>query len=322
MKRLLSKMILIRTFEDKVFDVYERLLEGSIHLYAGQEAVAVGVCDNLSADDSATGGHRPHGYYIAKGGDLGKLMAELAGKEGGCCKGKGGSMHISSAENGFLCAMGLIGPGIPIAVGAGLASRLKGTRSVAIAFFGEGAQSTGSLHESLYYASFWTLPVVFVCEVNGFQSMTRADEYALATPIVDRAAGYGIPGVSVDGNDVLDVYRKARVAIQRARAGRGPSLLVCRTYRYAGHTLRNDRSGRYPTGGYRTKAELDFWLRRDPVKRLSKILLKKRILNKDEIAALHRDAEAAVENAVLLAESSPFPPPEEALADVWSQRFG
>jgi TPP-dependent pyruvate/acetoin dehydrogenase alpha subunit len=332
MLHMLSKMVLIRTFENNLFDVYDSMIKyGAVHLYSGQEAVAVGFCEHLTKDDTITGSHRSHGYYLAKGGDVNALMAEIAGKATGCCKGKGGSMHVTSPQVGFLLATGMVGPAILLATGASLAHRVKADKNVCVAFFGEGAQSTGSLHESLYYASLWQLPIVFVCEANGFQSASRAEDLSLSTSIAERAAGYGIPGALIDGNDVLEVYQKARPAIERARAGEGPSLFEAKTYRYAGHALlasghlqMGGRSTRFPygvPGSQRTKDELDFWLAKDPIERLKRFMTDKKLLSDQELNEIYEQAEHAVTEATRFAETSPYPDPADAFTDVWSEKF-
>ena len=251
------KMLEIRFFEEKVFELYgQNLVPGTIHLYAGEEAVAVGVCNALSKDDYITSTHRGHGHCIAKGADLKRTMAEILGKETGYCKGKGGSMHIADFSIGMLGATAVVGAGLPIAVGAALSAKLRKTDQVVACFFGEGASNQGTFHESINMASAWKLPVIFVCENNLYAMGTRQSRIMNIENISDRAPSYGIPGVSVDGNDVLAVYEAAQVATERARRGEGPTLIECKTYRHKGHS-------RVDPAKYRPREEVEEWLRKD-----------------------------------------------------------
>jgi len=261
------KMFEIRSFEEKVFELYaQNMVPGTIHLYAGEEAVAVGVCSNLRKDDYITSTHRGHGHCIAKGADPKRIMAEILGKKTGYCKGKGGSMHIADFKVGMLGATAVVGAGIPIAMGAGLSIKLRGTDQVVACFFGEGASNQGTFHEGINMAAIWKLPVIFVCENNLYAMGTRQSRVMLIENIADRAASYGIPGVTVDGNDVLAVYEAAREAVERARRGEGPTLIECKTYRHKGHS-------RVDPAKYRPKEEVEEWLRKDPIKRLREKLL-------------------------------------------------
>jgi len=231
------KMLEIRHFEEKVFDLYgQNLVLGTIHLYAGQEAVAVGVCANLRKDDYVTSTHRGHGHCIAKGARLDKTMAEILGKKTGYCKGKGGSMHIADFSIGMLGATAVVGAGIPIAAGAGLSIKLRGTDQVVACFFGDGASNQGTFHEGINIASVWKLPVIFVCENNLYAMGTRQSIVMAIENIADRAVAYGIPGVVVDGNNVLAVHEATQKAVERARKGEGPTLIECKTYRLKGHS--------------------------------------------------------------------------------------
>ncbi len=310
-RQMLMKMLEIRFFEEKVFDLYgQNLVPGTIHLYAGEEAVAVGVCSVLRKDDFITSTHRGHGHCIAKGASLKRTMAEILGKKTGYCKGKGGSMHIADFNVGMLGATAVVGAGLPIAVGAGLSAKLRKTDQVTVCFFGEGASNQGTFHESLNLASAWSLPVVFVCENNLYAMGTRQSRIMKIENIADRASGYGIPGVIVDGNDVLEVYSAARIAVEGARKGEGPTLLECKTYRRRGHS-------RVDPAKYRPKQEVEEWLAKDPINRLKERTLQEQIFTKDEIEKIEKEASAKVEEAVKFAVESPYPSPEEALEDIY-----
>lgn len=306
------KMLEIRHFEDKVFELYgQNLVPGTIHLYAGQEAVAVGVCDNLREDDFITSTHRGHGHSIAKGARLTRVMAEILGKKTGYCKGKGGSMHIADFGVGMLGATAVVGAGIPIAAGAGLSIKLRGTDQVVACFFGEGASNQGTFHEGINMAATWALPIVFICENNLYAMGTRQSRVMAIENVADRAVAYGIPGVVVDGNDVLAVYEAAREAVGRARMGRGPTLIECKTYRHKGHS-------RFDPATYRPKEEVEEWLKKDPITRFKASLLELGILTEGEAKNIEQEAAAAVEDAVKFAMESPHPKPEEALEDVYA----
>jgi pyruvate dehydrogenase E1 component alpha subunit len=309
---ILSKMFEIRLFEEKVFDLYaQNLVPGTVHLYAGEEAVAVGVCSSLNKDDYVTSTHRGHGHCIAKGADLKRTMAEILGKKTGYCKGKGGSMHIADFSIGMLGATAVVGAGLPIAVGAGLSIQLRKTDQVVACFFGEGASNQGTFHESINMASVWKLPVVFVCENNLYAMGTRQSRVMTIENVADRAASYGILGVCVDGNDVLAVLEVALAAVSRARKGEGPTLIECKTYRRRGHS-------RVDPGRYRPKDEVDEWMMKDPIKRFETWLTKMNILGQMEIQRIEQDASARIEEAVKYATESPYPRPEEALEDVYA----
>jgi pyruvate dehydrogenase E1 component alpha subunit len=309
---MFRKMVEIRLFEEKVFDLYaQNLVPGTIHLYAGEEAVAVGVCSNLRKDDYITSTHRGHGHCIAKGADLKRTMAEILGKKTGYCKGKGGSMHIADFSIGMLGATAVVGAGIPIAVGAGLSIALRKTDQVVACFFGEGASNQGTFHEGINMAAIWQLPVIFVCENNLYAMGTRQSRVMLIENIADRAAAYGIPGVVVDGNDVLAVYEATRKAVERARRGGGPTLIECKTYRHKGHS-------RVDPARYRPKEEVEEWLAKDPIKRFKERLLQEAVLTAEEIKKIEADVATEIEEAVRFAMESPYPTPEEALEDVYA----
>ena len=305
------KMLEIRRFEEKVYDLYgENLVPGTIHLYAGQEAIAVGVCANLRGDDYITSTHRGHGHCIAKGAQLNRVMAEILGKKTGYCKGKGGSMHIADFSIGMLGATAVVGAGLPIAAGAGLSIRLRRTGQVVACFFGEGASNQGTFHEGINMAAIWKLPVLFVCENNLYAMGTRQSRVMVVENVADRATSYGIPGVAVDGNDVMAVYEAAREAVQRARSGKGPTLMECKTYRHKGHS-------RFDPAAYRPKEEVEEWLKRDPIIRFRARFLEMKTITEEEADKIEQEVVAAVDDAVKFALESPYPEPEEALEHVY-----
>jgi pyruvate dehydrogenase E1 component alpha subunit len=307
-----KRMLEIRIFEEKVFDLYaENLVPGTIHLYLGEEAVAVGVCSTLRKDDYITSTHRGHGHCIAKGAELKRTMAEILGKKTGYCKGKGGSMHIADFSIGMLGATAVVGAGLPIAVGAGLSVKLRKTDQVVACFFGEGASNQGTFHESINMASIWKLPVIFVCENNLYAMGTRQSRVMAIENVADRAVAYGIPGVVVDGNDVLAVYEATQRAVERARKGEGPTLIECKTYRRKGHS-------RVDPAKYRPKEEVEEWLAKDPIKRFKEKLLETNTLTESEIQQIEKEVSDEIEEAVKFAMESPYPAPEEALEDIYA----
>jgi len=307
-----KRMLEIRFFEEKVFDLYaQNLVPGTIHLYLGEEAVAVGVCSVLRKDDYITSTHRGHGHCIAKGAELKRTMAEILGKKTGYCKGKGGSMHIADFSIGMLGATAVVGAGLPIAVGAGLSIKLRGTDQVVTCFFGEGASNQGTFHESINMASTWKLPVIFVCENNLYAMGTRQSTVMAIENIADRAVAYGIPGIVVDGNDVLAVYETTQKIVERARKGEGPTLIECKTYRHKGHS-------RVDPAKYRPKEEVEEWLAKDPIKCFKEKLLKTNTLTESEIQQIEKEVSDEIEEAVKFAMESPYPAPEEALEDVYA----
>jgi pyruvate dehydrogenase E1 component alpha subunit len=309
---MFRKMLEIRLFEEKVFELYgQNLVPGTIHLYAGEESVAVGICNALEKTDYVTSTHRGHGHCIAKGADLKRTMAEILGKKTGYCKGKGGSMHIADFSVGMLGATAVVGAGLPIAVGAGLSAKLRKSNQVVVCFFGEGASNQGTFHESLNMASVWKLPVVFVCENNLYAMGTRQSLVMNVENVSDRAAGYGIEGVKVDGNDVSAVYGVACKAVEKARRGGGPTLVECKTYRHKGHS-------RVDPAKYRAKEEVQEWLSRDPVKLLRDVLIQKHSATDTELQTIEREVQNEIEEAVKYSLSSPYPTPQEALEDVYA----
>ncbi len=305
-------MLEIRYFEEKVYDLYgQNLVPGTIHLYAGQEAVAVGVCANLREDDYITSTHRGHGHCIAKGAQLNRVMAEILGKKTGYCKGKGGSMHIADFSVGMLGATAVVGAGLPIAAGAGLSIKLRKTDQVVACFFGDGASNQGTFHEAINMASIWNLPVLFVCENNLYAMGTHQTRVMAIENIADRAAAYGIPGVAVDGNDVLAVYEAAHEAVDRARKGEGPTLIEGKTYRHKGHS-------RFDPATYRPKEEVENWMKRDPITQFKAKFLEMKTLTEEEANKIEQEVTDTVEDAVKFATESPQPAPEEALENVFT----
>ncbi len=311
---LYKKMIEIRLFEEKIQDLYARgLIPGSVHLYIGQEAVAAGVCVHLRKEDYITSTHRGHGHLIAKGADLRYMMAELFGRRTGYCKGKGGSMHIADFEIGILGSNGIAGGGIPIAVGAGLSSKMRGTDQVAVCFFGDGASNNGTFHEGLNFASVHRLPVVFICENNLYGISVSQKQHQAIQDISIRSVAYNMPGITIDGNDVLAVYQTSGKAIQRARAGEGPTLVECKTYRWRGHYEGDPNQGRR----YRTLEEIQSWIKKCPIKRFEEKLVKEKVLNKNKMMHIRKEVEDRIEEAVTFANQSPFPDPQDIYEDVY-----
>ncbi|MHA1697158.1 MAG: thiamine pyrophosphate-dependent dehydrogenase E1 component subunit alpha [Candidatus Helarchaeota archaeon] len=307
-------MYKIRQFELTAYDLLgQNMIPGTLHTYAGEEAVATGVCLNLTDEDYVSSTHRGHGHCIAKGADINKMMAELFGKKTGYCKGKGGSMHITDFKVGMLGANGIVGAGIPIAVGAGLTCKLKYPGRVSVAFFGDGASNQGTFHESINLAAAWNLPVIFVCENNLYAMGTDIRKVTANPNIADRAIGYGIKGIIADGMDVLDVYKKAKEAIEHARNGGGPTLLECKTYRIKGHS-------RYDPALYRPKEEVEEWMKRDCITNFKeKILIGEKHIDQNVIHEIEQKVIRQIEQAVNFAKESPFPENSSALEDVYAE---
>lgn len=306
------KMLKIRHFEEKVFYLFlQGLIPGTIHLYTGQEAVAVGVCESLREGDFITSTHRPHGHYIAKGGSIDKLLAELFGRKTGCCKGKGGSMHVCDISVGMPPAIGVVAAGIPIAAGMALSFKMRNTDQVVACFFGEGASNQGTFHEGINIAAVWRLPVIFICENNLYAASTHMSKVMLVENVAERASAYGIPGEVVDGNDIIAVYSAAHKAADRARKGLGPTLIECMTYRHGGHS-------RGDPATYRPKEEVEEWLRKDPIPRFRKKLIEEGILTEEEAKGIEEGILEEIEEAVKFAEESPFPEGEDSLEDVYA----
>jgi pyruvate dehydrogenase E1 component alpha subunit len=307
----LRRMYLIRLFEETAESLYAQgKIHGTMHLSIGQEASAVGACLALRPDDYLLSTHRGHGHCIAKGADPALMMAEFLGKEAGYCRGRGGSMHIADVEGGNLGANGIVAGGLPLSTGVGLSLQIEGAGRVCLTFFGDGAANEGAFHEALNLASIWELPVVYVCENNQYaMSMPVARSMGVAR-ISDRAAAYGMPGVTVDGNDLLAVYEAVRAAVDRARAGGGPSLVEALTYRWRGHS-KSDRQR------YRTLEERQAWEARDPIAALRRQLL---AAGADEAAldAIRAEVEATIAAAVDFAEAAADPDPAELLEGVYA----
>lgn len=312
-EHLLRRMLVIRRFEEKVVELVKSgEIYGHVHVSIGQEAVPVGVAATLEEQDVITSNHRGHGHCLAKGADPNRMMAELYGRVAGYCKGKGGSMHVADVSRGVLGANGVVAAGTPHAVGAALAMSRLGRRSVAATFFGDGALNQGILWEAANLAAIWRLPVLFVCENNQY-AITTPFRYAAAGNPVVRAEGFGLKAVEVDGMDVLAVEAAAREAVRRARAGEGPSLLNCLTYRFRGHTEGEEVLG----WRYREAAEVEEWKQRDPIVRLERHALACGLLPPQRIEAIHSEVDQAIEAAVAFARSSPEPAPEEIETDAW-----
>ena len=313
LKEALRKMHLIRKFEEGAEDSYIRgLIHGTMHLSIGQECSAVGSCMPLAEDDQITSTHRGHGHCIAKGAEVSRMFAEFFGKETGYCKGRGGSMHIADVEKGNLGANGIVAGGIPIAVGAALTAKRLNTGKVVLCFFGDGANNEGAFHESLNMASIWKLPVVFVCENNKYGMSTSIERSTAVENISERAAGYAMPGVTVDGNDFNAITEAIDIAVESARAGEGPSLVESLTYRWRGHS-KSDRNR------YRTKDEINDWMSKDPIVRFTSLLVEHSVLTEDEAEAIKTDVVAEIAAGIEFAKSSPDPVITDVSRDVYTE---
>ena len=305
-------MLKIRMFEDKVAELFSAgKLPGFVHLYAGEEAIATGVCAHLTDRDYITSTHRGHGHCIAKGVDINSMMAEVYGKATGACKGKGGSMHIADVDKGMLGANGIVGAGGPLACGSGLMAKTLGTDQVTVCFFGDGAAEQGTMHESMNLACCWTLPVVFVCENNGYAETTPCGYHCAAKNISDRGVAYDIPGLTVDGSDFFAIYEALEEAVGRARRGEGPSLIECRGFRYYGHFQGDSML-------YFTEEEKERNRAKDPIESFKKRGLERKLLSKKQIAEVDAKTAAIIEEAVKFAEESAWPAPEEVFTDVYA----
>jgi pyruvate dehydrogenase E1 component alpha subunit len=298
---LLRRMWLIRAFEEKASALYaERQIVGLLHLGIGQEAVAVGTCSSLKIDDFVYGGHRSHGHAIAKGADIKRLMAELAGRATGYCGGKGGSMHIVAKEAGFITATGVVGGTIPLALGAAFAAKERKKSQVAVVFFGDGAGQAGPFHESLNIASLWQLPAIFVCENNGYAEFTPLSAHTRVERLARHAKTYGIPASTVDGNDLFAVRNTIERAVKRCRAGKGPVFVECLTHRMRGHYEGDPAK-------YRELAELAEWKKKDPIARVARALKSKRAIDQKQLRQIEHEARGLVDKAAEFALSSPWP---------------
>ena len=312
------RMVRIRLFEEAAGRLAEsNRLPGFLHLYVGEEAVAAGVCGALNDDDHITSTHRGHGHLVAKGGDFNRMMAELMGKATGYCKGKGGSMHISDTSLGMLGANGIVGAGSPIAVGAAFANKYRGRGQVAVAFFGDGSTNIGAFHEAANMACALHLPIVFACENNEYGEFTPRDKTMAITDIVDRAAGYGMPGVIVDGMDVIAVHEAAVEAVERARSGGGPSLIEAKTYRFYNH------HGVQNLGlKYRSDDEVAMWKQRDPIFTLEDRMIENKAATRDQFDAIWAELRAGIEAAIAFADESPYPTPDQIMVGVYTSMSG
>lgn len=311
---MLRKMILIREFDELAIKLRTGgKIYGAVHPYVGQEAIAVGVCANLTNADRVTSTHRGHGHCIAKGADIKRMMAELFGRVDGYCKGKGGSMHIADFAVGMLGANGIVGGGLPLAAGAALAAQLEGKGNVAVCFFGDGAVAEGEFHEALNISSVWKLPIVFVCENNQYAANNAVGVQHRVTDVAVHADSYGLPGLTIDGNDVLAVCEATRAAVDRARRGEGPFLLECKTYRWYFHAMRNT-----PPPETRPAAEIAQWKERDPIARLAADLIARRLITESDLGSLQRQVQADLQEAVAFADASPFPDPKDILVDMFA----
>jgi len=312
LKLLYRRMVAIRLFEEKAGELFlAGELPGFVHLYVGEEAIAVGVCANLTATDYITSTHRGHGHCIAKGAQIERMMAEIFGKRTGYCKGKGGSMHIADFSIGMLGANGVVGGGLNLAVGAALAAKMRGSGQVAVCFFGDGASNRGTFHEALNMAAVWKLPVVFVCENNQWASTTPYRTATAVRDVADRAASYGIPGVITDGNDVFEVYETAKKSVGAARDGHGPTLIEAKTYRIKGHFVGDPEL-------YRTKAEVqEQFEKNDPLKNFMKKVTANAWLCPEELEAIKAEMGGVIQQAVETARKTPYPGAYELEADLY-----
>ena len=309
------RMVRIRLFEEAAGRLAEaNRLPGFLHLYVGEEAVASGVCGALNDDDHITSTHRGHGHLVAKGGDFNRMMAELMGKATGYCKGKGGSMHISDTSLGMLGANGIVGAGSPIAVGAAFANRYRGRGQVAVAFFGDGSTNIGAFHEAANMACALHLPIVFACENNEYGEFTPRHKTMAITDIVDRAAGYGMPGVIVDGMDVIAVHEAAVEAVERARQGGGPSLIEAKTYRFYNH------HGIQNLGlKYRPDEEVATWKQRDPIFTFEDRMIENGVVTREKVDEIWAELRQDIETAIQFADDSPYPTPDQIMVDVYTK---
>ncbi|MFN0148101.1 MAG: thiamine pyrophosphate-dependent dehydrogenase E1 component subunit alpha [Dehalococcoidia bacterium] len=307
------RMVRIRIFEEEAGKLMETAkIPGALHLYVGEEAVAAGVMCNLTDEDQITSTHRGHGHLVAKGGDFKKMYAELFGKATGYCGGKGGSMHISDMDLGMLGANGIVGAGPPIAMGAAFANKYRANGNVAVAFFGDGASNEGAFHEAANMAATWKLPLILLCENNGYGEFTPQAKHQAIKDVADRAIGYGMPGVTCDGMDAIAVYEAAGEAIARARRGEGPTLLECKTYRFYDHV------GIRGMGvSYRTDEEVLEWRKRDPIQLLEGRMVEMGVASAAELQATHDRVRQEAADAITYAEGSPFPEADQLLTDVY-----
>jgi len=315
--KMYQDMLKIRYFENKITGLYSKgLMPGLAHLYIGEEAVAVGVCANLTKLDFAVSTHRGHGHLIAQGADLKKMMAEVLGKETGYCKGKGGSLHIMDISKGIIGAVGIVGAGIPIATGSAYSAKVRGTDQVTISFFGDAASNQGTFHESINMAAAWKLPVVYVCENNLYGISVDIRKVIATKDIAIRAKAFDIPGVVINGNDVLEVYRVTKEAVERAREGEGPSLIECKTYRWKGHHVGD------PGRVYRLEKEIEEWKKHCPIKTFRGRLIKEKISSEEELIFIEKDTKKMIKEAADFAIQSSYPDEKEAYEDLFVEEKG
>jgi len=309
---MLKTMTRIRVFEERVSKEFAAgKIPGFVHLYIGEEAVATGACANLRPEDYITSTHRGHGHVIAKGGKTDLMMAELFGKKTGYCKGKGGSMHIADTDIGILGANGIVGAGITLAGGAALSAQIRETDQVTICFLGDGSSNRGTFHEGVNMAACWNLPVVYVIENNMYAEKTRITDTCRLDNIADRALAYGIPGITVDGNDVIAVVEAVSEAVNRARKGDGPTIVECKTYRWHGHFEGDAQT-------YKASEEVEEWKKRDPIFSFKSRLIEMAVITDKDYDNITDEITAEIDDAVTFAEQSPFPEPEETLEDVFA----
>jgi len=310
--RMYRRLALIREFEEQVrFLFLEGSMPGTIHQCQGQEAAAVGVCSALNDDDYITSTHRPHGHALAKGLSAEEMMCELFGCSTGCCKGKGGSMHIGNMDKGMVPAIAIVGGAIPVAAGVALGLKMQKRTQIVACFFGDGATSEGAFHEGVNLAAIWDLPVIFACENNLYGASTRVDKVTRLERLADKAKAYGIRGETVDGNDVLAVYEAAQRAARDCRAGKGPVLLEMLTYRQTGHSRRDGRH-------YQPNEEKEAWAKRDPIELMKRALLARGDIEAAEIEGLRAEVERDVAAAVDKARDDPLPTADDLTADVFA----
>lgn len=312
LKELYKTMWDIRFFEEKVDEFFAKgMIHGTTHLCVGQEASAVGSCAVLQEEDKITSTHRGHGHCIAKGAEVDRMMAELFGRTTGYCKGKGGSMHIADVDKGNLGANGIVGGGIPLAVGSALTSYMKKLNYVTVCYFGDGATNEGSFHEALNLAAVWNLPVVFICENNQYGMSGPVKDMVKIENISERAKSYGFPGVTIDGNDMIEVMNTTNEAVERARSDQGPTLIEMKTYRWKGHSKSDARL-------YRTREEENEWKEKDPIKRFKDVLIEANVFSEEDAEAIKQAAKQDIENSVTFAQNSPMPTEDDLLTDVYA----
>jgi len=306
-------MFLIRRFEETVNELYlEGRIPSTLHLYIGQEAVATGVCANLRPGDYVLSTHRPHGHSLAKGVAPRAIMAELFGKASGCSKGKGGSMHVGDIEKGVLPAIAIVGANVPIAAGLALAAKMQKSGGVTVCFFGEGASNEGAWHEGINAAAIWGLPVIYVCENNLYAASTPFSKAFKIQHVAERACAYEIAGATVDGNDVLAVFNRAKEAVERAREGGGPTLIECMTYRQCGHSRSDPRT-------YRTHEEEDEWKLLDPIPRFRQWLMDEGKAEAAQLSNVEQEVEQTIQDAIAFAAASPEPDPQDVYTDIFKE---